>query len=103
MDEGYVYAVSHPALSGRGGLASFGAVRLTPSGATCPLPPSGSGSRTRRKRALIAVMREGVKLVVKAASLRGHQSIDAYTLGGFAQAMERLQPECPGKRRQGCV
>jgi hypothetical protein len=48
-------------------------------------------------------MREGVKLVVKAASLRGHQSIDAYTLGGFAQAMERLQPECPGKRRQGCV
>ena len=51
-----------------------------------------------KESALIAVMRKGVKLVVKAASLRGHQSIDAYTLSGFAQAME-----CPGKRRQGCV
>jgi hypothetical protein len=30
------------------------------------------------------------------------QSIDTYTLGGFAQAMDRLA-ECPGKRRQGCV
>jgi hypothetical protein len=35
--------------------------------------------------------------VVKAASLRGHQSIDTYTLSGFAQAMDRLQKECPGK------
>jgi hypothetical protein len=29
-----------------------------------------------KESALIAVMRKGVKLVVKAASLRGHQSID---------------------------
>jgi hypothetical protein len=43
-------------------------------------------------------MRKGVKLVVKAASLRGHQSIDTYTLSGFTQAMERLQKECPGKQ-----
>jgi hypothetical protein len=45
-------------------------------------------------------MRKGVKLVVKAASLRGRQSSDT-SLGGFfpggsAQAMDRLQ-ECPGK------
>jgi invasion protein IalB len=50
-----------------------------------------------KESALIAVMRKGVKLVVKAASLRGHQSIDTYALGGFAQAMDRLQKECPGK------
>ena len=50
-----------------------------------------------KESALIAEMRKGAKLVVKAASLRGHQSIDTYSLGGFAQAMDRLQKECPGK------
>ncbi|HWY82476.1 MAG TPA: hypothetical protein VNY10_11190 [Roseiarcus sp.] len=50
-----------------------------------------------KESALITEMRKGVKLVIKAASLRGHQSIDTYSLGGFAQAMERLQKECPGK------
>ena len=50
-----------------------------------------------KESALIAEMRKGVKLVIKAASLRGHQSIDTYSLGGFAQAMDRLQKECPGK------
>jgi hypothetical protein len=42
-------------------------------------------------------MRKGVKLVIKAVSLRGHQSIDTYTLSAFAQAMDRLQKERPGK------
>jgi hypothetical protein len=50
-----------------------------------------------KESALITVMRKGVKLVIKAASLRGHQSTDTYSLGGFAQAMDRLQKECPGK------
>ena len=50
-----------------------------------------------RESALIAEMRKGTKLVIKAASLRGHESIDTYSLAGFAQAMERLQKECPGK------
>ena len=50
-----------------------------------------------KESALIAEMRKGAKLVIKAASLRGHQSIDTYSLTGFAQAMERLQKECPGK------
>jgi hypothetical protein len=50
-----------------------------------------------KESALIAEMRKGVKLVIKAASLRGHQSIDTYSLTGFAQAIERLQKECPGK------
>ena len=50
-----------------------------------------------KEGALIAEMRKGAKLEIKAASLRGHQSIDTYSLTGFAQAMERLQKECPGK------
>jgi invasion protein IalB len=50
-----------------------------------------------REGALIAEMRKGTKLVIKAASLRGHESTDTYSLAGFAQAMERLQKECPGK------
>jgi hypothetical protein len=50
-----------------------------------------------KEGALIAEMRKGAKLVIKAASLRGHQSIDTYSLTGFGQAMERLQKECPGK------
>jgi invasion protein IalB len=50
-----------------------------------------------KEGALITEMRKGVKLVIKAASLRGHQSIDTYSLTGFAQALDRLQKECPGK------
>jgi len=50
-----------------------------------------------KEGALITEMRKGAKLVIKAASLRGHQSIDTYSLTGFGQAMDRLQKECPGK------
>jgi hypothetical protein len=50
-----------------------------------------------KESALIAEMRKGAKLVIKASSLKGHESIDTYSLTGFAQAMERLQKECPGK------
>jgi invasion protein IalB len=50
-----------------------------------------------KESALIAEMRKGTKLMIKAASLRGHESTDTYSLAGFAQAMERLQKECPGK------
>jgi hypothetical protein len=50
-----------------------------------------------KEGALITEMRKGTKLVIKAASLRGHQSIDTYSLTGFAQALERVQKECPGK------
>jgi len=50
-----------------------------------------------KEGALIAEMRKGAKLVIKAASLRGHQSIDTYSLSGFAQALDRLQKECPAK------
>jgi hypothetical protein len=42
-------------------------------------------------------MRKSGKLQIKAASSRGHMTVDTYTLTGFAQAMDRLQKECPGK------
>jgi len=50
-----------------------------------------------KEGALITEMRKGAKLVIKAASLRGHQSVDTYSLTGFGQALDRLQKECPGK------
>ncbi|MGA8584356.1 MAG: hypothetical protein WB715_11060 [Roseiarcus sp.] len=50
-----------------------------------------------KEGALITEMRKGAKLVIKAASIRGHQSIDTYSLTGFAQALDRVQKECPGK------
>jgi invasion protein IalB len=68
--------------------------------ATFEMLPKGGNlwvKNAARESALIAEMRKGTKLVIKADSLRGHESIDTYSLAGFAQAMERLQKECPGK------
>jgi invasion protein IalB len=68
--------------------------------ATFEMLPKGGNlwvKNAAKESALVAEMRKGAKLVIKAASLRGHQSIDTYSLTGFAQAMERLQKECPGK------
>jgi hypothetical protein len=68
--------------------------------ATFEMLPKGGNlwvKNAAKEGALITEMRKGAKLVIKAASLRGHQSIDTYSLTGFAQAMDRLQKECPGK------
>ena len=50
-----------------------------------------------RESALIAEMKKGATLEIKAASLKGNESTDDYSLSGFSQAMERLQKECPPK------
>ncbi len=50
-----------------------------------------------RESALIAEMKKGVQLEIKAASLKGNELTDSYSLSGFSQAMDRLQKECPGK------
>jgi invasion protein IalB len=50
-----------------------------------------------RESALIAEMKKGAALEIKAASLKGNASTDSYSLAGFSQAMERLQKECPSK------
>ena len=50
-----------------------------------------------RESALIAEMKKGLTLEIKAASLKGKESTDTYSLAGFSQAMDRLQKECPPK------
>jgi len=50
-----------------------------------------------RESALIAEMKKGATLEIKAASLKGNESTDSYSLSGFSQAMDRLQKECPPK------
>ncbi|MGD1035721.1 MAG: hypothetical protein ABR878_00685 [Roseiarcus sp.] len=44
---------------------------------------------------LIAEMRKGAKLLIKAASKRGHVTTDTYSLSGFAQAIDRALKDCP--------
>ena len=64
------------------------------------LLPKGSNlwvKNAARESALIAEMKKGVKLEVKASSIKGNASTDSYSLAGFSQAMDRLQKECPGK------
>jgi invasion protein IalB len=50
-----------------------------------------------RESELIAEMRKGVTLEIRAASLKGNASTDSYSLAAFSQAMDRLQKECPPK------
>jgi invasion protein IalB len=50
-----------------------------------------------RESALIAQMKSGVTLLIKAYSVKGNASTDTYPLDGFSQAMDRLQKECSGK------
>lgn len=43
---------------------------------------------------LIDSMRRGKDLVLKVTSLRGNESTDRYSLGGLAQALDRVAQEC---------
>jgi Invasion associated locus B (IalB) protein len=45
---------------------------------------------------LIAEMRKGAKLVVKAGSKKGNVTTDTYSLAGFSQAIDRALKDCPG-------
>ncbi len=68
---------------------------------TFEMLPKGSDlwvKNAARESEMIAQMRKGAKLVVKASSLRGHLSTDIYSLIGFSQAMDRLMKECPEKK-----
>ncbi len=50
-----------------------------------------------RESALIAEMKKGETLEVRAASAKGGATTDTYSLAGFSQAMDRLDKECPKK------
>jgi len=49
-----------------------------------------------QESSLVAEMRKGKTLVIKATSKKGKLSTDAYSLSGFAQAIERAVKDCPG-------
>ncbi len=45
--------------------------------------------------AFVDALKKGSKLIVKASSLKGHVTTDTYSLTGLAQALERVEKECP--------
>jgi len=49
-----------------------------------------------QESALVAEMRKGKTLVVKATSKKGNLTTDTYSLSGFAQAIDRALKDCPG-------
>jgi invasion protein IalB len=49
-----------------------------------------------QESALVAEMRKGKTLVVKASSKKGNLTTDTYSLSGFAQAIDRALKDCPG-------
>ena len=68
--------------------------------ATFDLLPKGANlwvKNAARESELIAEMRKGSTLEIRAASVKGNASTDSYSLSGFSQAMDRLQKECPPK------
>lgn len=68
--------------------------------ASFDLLPKGANlwvKNAARESALIAEMKKGATLVIKASSLKGNPSTDSYSLDGFSQAMDRLQKECSGR------
>jgi len=48
-----------------------------------------------QESALVAEMRKGKTLVVKATSKKGNLTTDTYSLSGFAQAIDRALKDCP--------
>ncbi len=67
---------------------------------TFDLLPKGANlwvKNAARESALIAEMKKGETLEVKAAGVKGGDTTDSYSLTGFSQAMDRLAKECPGK------
>jgi invasion protein IalB len=66
--------------------------------ASFDLLPKGANlwvKNAAKESALIAEMRKGGKLQIKAASKKGHVTTDTYSLSGFAQAIDRALKECP--------
>ena len=49
-----------------------------------------------QESALVAEMRKGKTLVVKATSKKGNLTTDTYSLSGFAQAIDGAMKDCPG-------
>ncbi len=67
--------------------------------ATFDLLPKGANlwvKNAAKESELIAEMRKGAKLQIKAASKKGNVTTDTYSLAGFGQAIDRALKDCPG-------
>jgi len=67
--------------------------------ATFDLLPKGADlwvKNAAKESELIAEMRKGSKLVIKAASKKAKVTVDTYSLSGFSQAIDRALKDCPG-------
>jgi hypothetical protein len=67
---------------------------------TFDLLPKGANlwvKNAARESALIAEMKKGDSLEVKASAAKGGETTDTYSLTGFSQAMDRLDKECSHK------
>ena len=67
--------------------------------ATFELLPKGADlwvKNAAKESELIAEMRKGSKLVIKAGSKKGNVTTDTYSLAGFTQAIDRALKDCPG-------
>ena len=67
--------------------------------ATFELLPKGADlwvKNAAKESDLIAEMRKGSKLVIKASSKKGNTTTDTYSLAGFKQAIDRALKDCPG-------
>jgi len=65
--------------------------------ASFDLVPKGADlwvKNAAKESELIAEMRKGAKLVVKASSKRGNLTTDTYSLAGFGQAIDRALKDC---------
>ena len=93
-------AAKHPKAEAKAKRKAIAAPLATVGQETFDLLPKGANlwvKNAARESALIAEMKKGVTLEIKAVSLKGNESTDDYSLAGFSQALERLQKECPGK------
>ncbi len=50
---------------------------------------------TAEEAHFMEALKKGSKLIVKAASSKGHVTTDSYSLAGLSQALERIDKECP--------
>ncbi len=66
--------------------------------ATFDLLPKGADlwvKNAAKESDLIAEMRKGAKLEIKAASKKGNVTTDTYSLAGFGMAIDRATKDCP--------
>ncbi len=107
-EQSYVFISTRPAENVRNEISIIVGYDVKPGDAAEPKAEVGSESfalvvsgtnlwikNVAQERSVIDTMRKGQKLVIKATSQRGNKTTDSYPLAGLAQALDRVQKECP--------